>query len=174
MRKIVSRSTKTEPRISLEGKEIVITTKLAQNLPECTQLTHQLFFCLDEAKYEQLVSLFEDKGVWHRQGEVLAGHAQILEAMAKRPLTQRIRHVVTNCFIESQSHGAANLVAYMTAYRFDDGTIRTGPAEISRPLRMALVRASMRQSGDTWKIVELSLTPEFEFVSEAAFPRAGR
>jgi hypothetical protein len=158
----------------LEGKEIVITTNLAQYLPECTQLTHQLFFCLDEAKYAQLVSLFEDNGIWHRQGEVLTGHEQILQAMAKRPSTQRIRHIITNCFIESQLHGVANLVAYMVAYRFDDGTIRSGPVEISRPLRLSLVRAAMRQTGDTWKIVELSLTPEFEFVSEATVPGAGK
>jgi hypothetical protein len=151
-----------------------MTTDLARCLPECTQLTHQLFFCLDESKYDQLVSLFDENGVWHRQGEVLTGRQQILHAMAKRPSTQRIRHAITNCFIESQSQGLVNLVAYMTAYRFDDGTVRTGPVEISRPFRISVVRAELRQTKGEWKIAEMSLTPEFEFVPEAATSRAGK
>jgi hypothetical protein len=162
------RATKNE----LEVKEKM--TDITQSLPGCTQLTHQLFYCLDESKYDQLVSLFEKNGIWHRQGEVLTGHEQILRAMAKRPSTQRIRHLITNSFIESQSQGLVNLVAYMTAYRFDDGTVRKGPVEISRPLRMSVVRAALRQTEGQWKIAEMSLTPEFEFVPEAASSGAGK
>lgn len=145
-----------------------MTTDAAQCLPACTQLTHQLFYCLDEADYGRLVALFEEDGVWHRQGEALKGHEQILKAMAKRPPTQRIRHVITNAFIESQAQGVVHLVAYMTAYRFDDGSRRSGPVEISRPLRISVVRAAMRQTRGEWKIAEMSLTPEFEFVPDAA------
>jgi hypothetical protein len=151
-----------------------MATDIIQSLPECTQLTHRLFYFLDESKYDQLVSLFEKSGIWHRQGEVLTGHEQILSAMEKRPATQRIRHIITNCFIESHSHSLVNLVAYMTAYRFDDGAVRTGPAEISRPFRISVVRALMRQTEGAWKIAEMSLTPEFEFVAEATLSGAGK
>jgi hypothetical protein len=144
-----------------------MTPDVAACLPECTQAIHQLFYCLDESRYDALVSLFESDGVWHRQGEVLKGREHILRAMAKRPATQRIRHIITNCFIESRADGAANLVAYMTAYRFDDGTVRTAPVAISRPFRISVVRAAMRRTEGAWKIAEMDLTPEFEFVPEA-------
>lgn len=136
-------------------------------LPECTQVTHQMFNFLDESKYEQLVALFAPNGTLYRQGELLVGHDQILLAMSKRSPTQRTRHVISNAFIESQSQDVTRLVAYMTVYRFDDGVLHKGPVEISRPFRMSVVRASMRQTGGVWKIVEMTFTTEFEFVSDA-------
>lgn len=137
-------------------------------LPGCTQLIHQLFYFLDQSDYEALVALFETNGILHRQGEILSGSAQIMQAMKKRPTTQRIRHVISNGFIESQSEGTVHFVAYMVAYRSDDGSVRTGPVEISRPLRMSVVRAALRQREGVWKIAEMSFIPEFEFVSDAA------
>jgi hypothetical protein len=145
-----------------------MTTEAYKLLPACAQVTHQLFYFLDEARYDDLLALFEPDGKWHRQGEILAGHAQIMRAMAKRSPTQRIRHVVTNCQIESQSADVVGLTAYMMAYRFDDGERHLGPVEITRPFRLSVVRAALRQNGDAWKIAELTLTPEFEFVGAAA------
>ena len=136
-------------------------------LPGCMQVTHQMFNFLDESKYEQLVALFVPNGTLFRQGELLVGHEQILLAMSKRSTTQRIRHVISNAFIESQAENVVRLVAYMTVYRFDDGVLHKGPIEISRPFRVSVVRAAMRQTGSEWKIVEMSFTTEFEFVSDA-------
>jgi hypothetical protein len=145
-----------------------MTLKSGMLLPQCTQLINQLFYFLDQSDYEPLVALFDPKGVLHRQGEILRGSEQIMQAMKKRPATQRIRHVISNGFIESQSEEVVNFLAYMVAYRFDDGSVRTGPVEISRPLRMSLVRAVLRQHDGVWKIAEMSFTPEFEFVNESA------
>lgn len=140
-------------------------------LPGCLQVTHQMFYFLDESKYEQLVDLFSPNGTLYRQGELLVGHEQILLAMSKRSTTQRIRHVISNAFIESQSQDVTRLVAYMTAYRFDDGTQHRGPLVISRPFRLSVVRAAMRQTGSDWKIVEMSFTTEFDFVSDACIAK---
>jgi hypothetical protein len=148
-------------------KELRMTSDTGMLLTGGTQLINQLFYFLDQSNYEELVALFEPDGIWHRQGEVLSGSAQIMQAMKKRPATQRIRHVVTNGFIDSQSEGLVHFVAYMMAYRFDDGSVRTGPVEISRPLRMSVIRAALRQTQGAWKVAEMSLTSEFEFVSNA-------
>ena len=145
-----------------------MTPAAAMSLPECMQVTHQLFYFLDESKYHDLVSLFTANGTWHRQGELLSGREQIMQALLKRSTTQRIRHVISNGFIESQSLEQIQMVAYMLAYRFDDGALHTGPVEISRPLRMSVVRASLRQSEGGWKVAEMTLTPEFEFVRDEA------
>lgn len=92
---------------------------------------------------------------------------QIIQAMQKRQATQRIRHVISNGFIPSQTEALVHCVAYMVAYRFDDGSVRKGPVEISRPLRMSVVRSALRQTQGEWKIGEMSFTPEFEFVRDA-------
>jgi hypothetical protein len=143
-----------------------MTTNVGALLPECTQLIHQLFYFLDQSNYEPLVALFETQGILHRQGETLTGPTQIMQAMTKRPSTQRIRHVVSNSFVESQSAGLVHVAAYMVAYRFDDGSARTGPLTISRPFRMSVVRAALRQAQGTWKIAEMSFTTEFEFAGD--------
>lgn len=135
-------------------------------LSGCMQTTHEMFYYLDESRYSQLIGLFTTQGTLHRQGELLSGHEQIMQAMLKRSRTQRIRHVISNGFIESQSSGLTHIVAYMTAYRFDDSTLRSGPVEISRPFRMSIVRASLQASDDTWKIASMAFSTEFEFSSD--------
>lgn len=134
----------------------------------CTQLAHQLFYYLDEARYADLVALFGATGKWHRQGEILVGPEQIMQALLKRPATQRVRHIVSNSLIESQADDLVRHVCYMTAYRFDDGATHAGPVPISRPFRLSVVRSTMRRTGTGWNIDEMVMTPEFEFVSERA------
>jgi SnoaL-like domain len=129
----------------------------------CTQLMHQFFFCLDQFDYEKLVGLFEADGIFYHQGERLSGRADIMRAMTDRSPTQRIRHVISNVFIDSETAGTANVVAYMTAYRFDDGQLHTGPVAIGGPLRLSVVRACMRSSGSDWKIAEMGFAAEFDF-----------
>lgn len=145
-----------------------MTVDVTMALPGCMQVTHQLFYFLDESKYENLVALFTPNGTLHRQGALLTGRSEIMQAMSKRSTTQRIRHVITNGFIESQSPEKVHLVAYMTAYRFDDGRLHAGTVEINRPLRLSLVRAALQPSDEGWRISEMTFTPEFEFVSDAA------
>ena len=136
-------------------------------LPECTQLIHQLFYFLDQSDYEQLVALFRENGILHRQGEVLHGPARIMQAMKKRSATQQIRHVISNVFIESQSAAQVDVVAYMVAYRFDDGSVRTGPADIRQPFRMSVVRATLQATQETLKIAEMSFNTQFNFANDA-------
>lgn len=144
-----------------------MTIDASRALSGCMQATHEMFYCLDESRYEQLVALFTPHGTLHRQGELLSGHEQIMQAMVKRSITQRIRHVISNAFVESQASGLTHVVAYMTAYRFDDGTLRSGPIEISRPFRMSIVRAAFQPSGNTWKIASMAFSTEFEFADDS-------
>jgi hypothetical protein len=140
----------------------------ASTLSASAQLIHQLFYCLDEADYPQLVELFMPQGTWKRQGELLTGHAQILLALAKRPTTQRIRHVISNTFLSAAQPATATLTAYMTAYRFDNGTHTTGAVTISRPFRLSVVHAKLEAADGNWHVAELDLVPEFEFSADIA------
>ena len=144
-----------------------MTVNASLALSGCMQTTHEMFYCLDESRYDRLVGHFLPGGTLFRQGELLTGHAQIMQAMVKRSSTQRIRHVISNGFIESQAEGLTHVVAYMTAYRFDDGTLRSGPVEISRPFRVSIVRAALQPTGDAWKIASMAFSTEFEFAGDA-------
>jgi hypothetical protein len=135
----------------------------------CTQLTHFFFHCLDERRYDDLLALMRPDAVWHRQGKRLAGHAQIRAALEERSRTQRIRHVVSNGFVEREDAESADFNAYMIGYRFDDGTVRQPPLPIAGPLRMLLVRMRfVREADGAWRIRETSAIPEFEFVPAGA------
>ena len=131
------------------------------------QPLHYFFYCLDERRYDALAALFAQDGIWHRQGKHLHGHAAILEALASRSPTQRIRHVVTNAFIAGRE-GDGNRVtvnSYMTAYRHDDGTPCVTVPRITGPVSMSLVTTVFGRFGDDWLIAEQTLTPEFEFAA---------
>lgn len=143
-----------------------MTINAAQRLPACEQVMHELFYSLDEQQYDRLVTLFEDRGVWHRQGEILAGREDILLALGRRPATQRIRHIISNTFIESHSEEMINVVSYMTAYRFDNGVRQNGVAQISRPFKISVIRAAMRS--ENCKIIEMTMDTQFDFVADAA------
>lgn len=136
------------------------------------QLIHQLFYFLDESQYPELVGLFTEQGWWQRQGELLTGHAQIMQALNKRSTTQRIRHVISNAFVVNAPDGTVSLTAYMTAYRFDDGRRHEGSVGISRPFRLSVVKAGLQAVEERWLISSLDLVPEFEFIADTAAPAA--
>ena len=133
-------------------------------LEELLQLTHRFYYDLDESRYPELVAAFREDGVWHRQGKQLKGHAQIMAAMQARPRTQRTRHVISNAFLSESDANSATLIAYMTAYRFDDGSTRNPPYPIEGPFRFNLVKIRFMLERGAWRMAEQWGTPEFEFV----------
>lgn len=136
---------------------------MTASFADLLQLTHRFYYYLDEMRYKDLVALMREDGVWHRQGKVLKGHAQVLSAMEERPRSQRIRHIITNAFLSESDEKSATLIAYLTAYKFDDGKEHKPPVTISGPFRLLLVKKRFVQEGGTWRIAETAGTPEFEF-----------
>jgi SnoaL-like domain len=138
---------------------------MASTYEDLQQITHRFFYFLDERRYEDLLALMREDAVWHRQGKVLKGRAAILAALEERSRTQRIRHVITNVFLDKEDEKTASLIAYMTAYRFDNGSVTTGSVTIDGPFRFLLVRTQFVREAGKWRIAEQAATPEFEFRS---------
>jgi hypothetical protein len=99
---------------------------------------------------------------------VLHGHAQAMQALNERPVSQAIRHVITNTFLAEESENDARLIAYMTAYKYDDGTpTTTRPLTIDGPFRLLLVKNHFVRENGRWMIAESESTTEFEFRKRA-------
>jgi hypothetical protein len=129
------------------------------------QMTHRFYWCLDEFRYQDMIAMMREDCVWHRQGKVLSGREQVLEALNQRPATQRIRHVITNPFIADRQDNSVRLIAYMIGYKADEGVRKPAPQAIDGPFRMLLLDIVFEYSGGRWWIVEQKGTPEFEFRS---------
>ena len=135
--------------------------------PEQTILA--MFDHLDERRYDALLTLMAPQAVWHRQGQRLQGHAQILAALQQRSDTQRIRYLVTNLLQRWATGDEAQFSHYMTALKFDDGKPHepygpnAGPVTISGPFRMSLVTTQLVRLDGAWRVAEQAIVTEFEF-----------
>lgn len=129
--------------------------------PEQTILA--MFDHLDERRYDALLSLMAPQAVWHRQGQRLQGHAQILAALLQRSGTQRIRHLVSNLLQRSASSDEAQFSHCMTALKFDDGQVHAGPVTISGPFSMSFVTTQLLRLDGAWRVAEQAIVTEFEF-----------
>lgn len=128
------------------------------------QSTHRFFYNLDEFRYDEMASAFAEDGVWHRMGKALKGHAPILGNLQERSRTQHTRHVVSNAFLSESDDDSATLIAYVTTYRYEDGTTATKPPfKASGPLNLLPIKIRFRREGGRWLMAEHWGAPEFDF-----------
>jgi hypothetical protein len=132
---------------------------------DCAQVLTRFFNYFDQWRYQDMADLFAEDGVWHRQGQALAGRAAILAALAQRSTTQRVRHVVTNLQIDVVDADTAASLLYVTAYRHDTGAKQTEPPRIRAPYLLLVVPGRLRRTQAGWRIVHMEMNREFEFES---------
>jgi hypothetical protein len=130
---------------------------------QCQQIVARLFHDLDERNYDGLVNLFEENGVWLRQGKELKGREEIMAALCMRSPTYISRHVVSNFLFTSSRGEQPSAVAYMTAYGNDSGQLPIKPVEIRTPLGIFVVKCDFIQDGEKYRFARLELHPEFTF-----------
>lgn len=129
-------------------------------LAELTQELHRFFHHLDEYRYDDMVGMFTEEGVWLRQGQRLHGRAAIRAVLDTRPAGQRIRHVMSNAFIAEQQADRVRLEAYMTAYRHEHPAPGRVPV-IAGPFRLNRVTTWFVPLQGQWLIAEQHMLPEF-------------
>jgi hypothetical protein len=130
---------------------------------DCGQVLTRFFNYFDRWRYADMVELFTEDGVWHRQGKALQGRPAILAALAARSTTQRVRHVVTNVQIDVLGPDLANSLLYVTAYMHDSGAPQTEPARIRAPYLILTAPGRLARTDEGWKIAYLEMIREFEF-----------
>lgn len=105
------------------------TGKLWLAAHECEQAVISFFNCLDDRKFDQMVSRFSPDARWIRAtGAILEGRTAVLNAMNERPATVQSRHLVSNFEFEFLDGQTARSRCCVTVYRID------GEASDSDPL----------------------------------------
>ncbi|CAN5738968.1 hypothetical protein BH09PSE5_BH09PSE5_00590 [soil metagenome] len=128
---------------------------------QCLSTLTRFYRCLDGFRYQDMMALMAPGAVWHRQGEVLTSPDAMIAALSKRSATRSIVHLLTNLFVESGDGTQATVRGYQTAYAFDDGTQRTGPAPLEGASSIASIEATLTNVDGQWLIRQLGSTKLF-------------
>ena len=128
----------------------------AEDVVHLTQRLHAFFSHLDERRHEALVAMFLPDGRWLRQGRWCEGRAAIADALLARPATMRVRHIVSNVQVTGTGAGAAQVDAYMTAYRQLQG-------QAPSLFTVSTVSNAFRLVAGEWMLAEQQLVRDFEF-----------
>ena len=105
---------------------------------------------VDARKYDRVISLFTADAVMQRMGKMLNGHVGIAEYLHARPLTQVIRHVMTNMEIFPESTDRARGVCYFVAF-IEPGSDGDTDIPMDGPAVMGEVLSEFRRDGEAWK-----------------------
>ena len=74
------------------------------------------FHALDTRRYEAAAALMTEDGCWERQGRLLSGREQILDALNGRAPDRATCHVVTNLRLATLDGSRATVAYFLTAY----------------------------------------------------------
>ena len=124
-------------------------------------LVLDFFMDLDVGAFEALVGRMAPGGRWHRQGKVLSGRQNILDAMAERGPDVRTAHLVTNLRIVQANETAATARFYMTAFRYDGAVVAGAPSPMNLPGSIGLYECDCTLIENGWRIEELRADPRF-------------
>lgn len=130
----------------------------------CQKLCQEFAYCIDRRRYEQLVNLFTEDGVFDRVGQLLRGRVAILEALQKRSLDLRTRHVLSNIyFVEVDGQHARALIYNTTLVGRGDPEAAPAPYGMSQGAFLEF-QDLYRKTPEGWRIAEriarTVLTPE--------------
>lgn len=121
--------------------------KFDESAWECEQTVCRFFNCLDEGRFEELVSLMTEDGTWIRMGVELKGRAEILKAMTERSQTVQTRHLISNFEFDKTGDLEARSKCCVTVYRIE------GKAKGQTPVPSLFVfRDRLRMVDGNWNI----------------------
>lgn len=129
---------------------------MTSNLTACGNQVFRYFRYLDERDYDALTSLLTHDAVWHRQGRILTGRAQVHEALRLRSGTMRIAHIITNLMADTLHESECAMRAYMLVVRHEPGHELVGPAPLQGIESIRTMHIKLKRDGDEWLISEMT------------------
>lgn len=126
-----------------------------------------LFFrYLDERNYDALVALLAPDAIWHRQGKMLNGPAEVHAALTQRSTTMTIVHIITNLAFDEYETERCTMRGYMLVVRHESSEALSGPSPLKRIESIRNMHVKMKREADRWFITELN-SEDTVFAAEA-------
>lgn len=118
----------------------------AASIVLCSQAVMRFYAALDFGDIEGVSALMAPDGIWHRQGKILKGPADVLAALRERPAGRVTAHLVNNLVIDLAPDGLEATARYMLlVFRHDRSAPSTNPAPIASSL------LSITATTDIWR-----------------------
>jgi hypothetical protein len=119
----------------------------------CEKLSVAFANHIDARRYDELIALFADDGVFERGGKPVKGHAAIRAEMDRRPLDMVTMHVCTNILIDVTGPDRATGVTYYLAIVHNKAT-GPGPHPLSGIETAGMFQDVFTRTPAGWRIAE--------------------
>ena len=129
----------------------------------CQQLLVAFFHFLDTRQYGEVARLFLEEGTWQRGETRLHGRGEIAADLRKRSTTRVSRHVLSNFLVLQEGEEEVEVIATLTTYAFDNGTMVRLPQAIPAPMGIYSARAWLARTPAGIGLRRLELAAEFTF-----------
>lgn len=126
------------------------------DMKQCENQVMLFFRHLDERHYDALAALLAPDAVWHRQGKVLKGPAEVHAALKQRSATMKIAHIITNLAFDEYEPEHCTMRAYMLVVRHEPGKELCGPSPLKGIESIRNTHVKMKRVADRWLITELN------------------
>jgi hypothetical protein len=121
----------------------------------CRNQVMGFFRDLDENDYDSLVGRMAPDAVWHRQGKVLNGRQDVLQALSARSKTMRIHHLISNLFADRADGQRCVMRGYMLVVRHDAGRPLEGPAPLAGIENIRTTHVELARVDGEWLITHM-------------------
>ena len=125
------------------------------DLSQCRNQVLRFFRYLDERQYSALTALLSPQAVWHRQGRILAGPAQVHAALMQRSPTMRIVHLISNLMADELDAQHCTMRCYMLVVRHEPGRDVSGPVPLDGIENIRTMAIRLERADTQWLITEL-------------------
>lgn len=126
------------------------------DMKQCENQVMLFFRHLDERHYDALAALLAPHAVWHRQGKVLKGPAEVHAALMQRSATMKIAHIITNLAFDESEPESCRMRAYMLVVRHEPSGEFSGPSPLKGIESIRNMHVKMTRVADQWLITELN------------------
>ena len=125
------------------------------------RLIYRFFLFLDERRYADLSGLMAPDGVWHRQGKVLRGPGDVMDALKLRPGGATTRHLITNVVVDVTDSARAEATFYLAVFFHGADVPPKLPVPIELPRHISIFNAKLARGASGWSVADLSEIPTF-------------
>lgn len=124
---------------------------------ECIELVTRYFRHYDRREYPELYALMTPDSVWNRPDGPARFGPELEAAMARRPDSWAVVHLLTNLFADLVDEGRVKVHGMMAVIRDDNGRLAPPPARIAPPHSVIEFSVLCRKAGANWRIVKIDV-----------------